>query len=502
MGILEFEALSMRWLLYIFLFISNSLFAETANNKDSTSIDEGDVLVVLKDTSVALINPKLKFNYSLLFPEAESIVFDTSYTSQGNEIHDIIPHYPDSIIKKRLSSFKNKIPPVYHDKVLQWIKIYTQRNRFKARRILGKKAYYFPFIEHHLRNAGIPEELKYIAVIESALDPYALSPSGAMGLWQFIRSTAVKHMGMHIDPIRDERRDHFNSTKNAIKYFKELYGIFDNWLLAIAAYNGGPGTVKRAMRKYGKKDFFSLMPYLPAETQNYVPAFMAVMYLDKYAKLHYLSPTIPEQYHSFLHPNKLERVKLRGPLSFEDLAKAIGVSMEKIVFLNPDYNIPFIPKGQTLELVLPKGKGLIAKAQNNILRNNNLNNTSNHYSIYTVKSGDNLQKIASKNACSIRDLKSWNGLQSTLIYPGQKLWFFNHTFYQSAYYKKYQSDNKGKHIEKDGYIYYTIKGGDTLYKIAKQFNLPSIESIKEENKIGDVRSLVPGAVLKLQKRNG
>ena len=502
MGILEPKALSMRWTLYLLILTSHFLFAEAANNKDSTSLDEGDVLVVLKDTSVALINPKLKFNYSLLFPEAESIVFDTSYTSKGNEVHDIIPHYPDSIIKKRLSTFKNKIPPVYHDKVLQWIKIYTQRNRFKARRILGKKAYFFPFIEYHLRTAGIPEELKYIAVIESALDPYALSPSGAMGLWQFIRSTAVQHMGMHIDPIRDERRDHYSSTKNAIKYFKELHGIFDDWLLAIAAYNGGPGTVKRAMRRYGKKDFFSLMPYLPAETQNYVPAFMAVMYLDKYAKLHYLSPAIPEQYHSFLHPDKLEYVRLRGPLAFEDLAKTIGLSMEKLVFLNPDYNIPFIPKGQALDIVLPRGKGIIAEAQNNMLRTNGSTQKNNHYTVYRVKAGDNLQKIATSNACSVRDLKSWNGLQSTLIHPGQKLWLFNHTFYQSAYYKKYQSDHKGKHIEKDGYIYYTIKGGDTLYKIAKRFNLPSIEIIKEENKIGDVRSLVPGAVLKLQKRNG
>lgn len=470
-------------------------------NKDSLKESNG-IVIVLEDTSIAYVNPKLKFNYSLLFPDAESILFDTSYTSDGNEVHDIIPLYSDDLIEKRLNSLNSEIKVVYNKKVQQWINIYTQRNRFKAKQIMGKKAYFFPFFEHELEKAGLPKELKYISIIESALDPYALSPSGAMGLWQFIRSTALYHLDMEITPIRDERRCHYGSTKNAVKYFKELHNTFGDWLLAIAAYNGGPGTLRKAIKKSGgKKDFFSILPYLPKETQNYVPAFIAVMYLDNYAKAHYISPERPEKYHAFLHPDKIEPIELKGPLSFKTISKHIGIAFEKLIFLNPDYNIPYIPENTKMKLVLPKEKAIIALAENDNMRV--LEKTDkNNIESYVVEKGDFLHSIAQKNNCSIRDLKSWNGLRSNIIHPGQVLNIFNHSFYQSNYYTSNQNDRRGHHIEKDGYIFYTIKGGDTLYKIAKRFKASSVEEIKKNNKIGNVRSLVPGAVIKIQKVTG
>ena len=474
--------------------------------KDSLGLKGDDsILVVLKDTSLLRINPRLRYSHALLFPNAKTILFDTSYTSEGNEVFDIIPIYENEIIKRRLTKIKSTIPLQFNNKTKRWIDVYTNEKRYKAKEILGRTPYYFPFIEYHLKKAGIPEELKYITVIESAMNPYAVSRSGAMGLWQFTRNTAAKHLNMSITPIYDDRRDHYESTKNAIKYFKELYGIFDDWLLAIAAYNGGPGTVKKAIRKAGggKKTFWAIAKYLPSETRNYVPAFIAVIYLNQYAKEHYITPIYPDGYHSFLHPKNTRKVRLSGPLSFSTISKHLGISMQKMVFLNPDYNIPYLPKGK-YSIALPREKALVAHVENNTMLKVEMKNPTKvgMSFVHKIKSGESIGLLAKKYKCSISELKAWNGItNNTVIFPGNTLIIFNTSSYSNSYHKKYQLTKRGTYVEKGGFVFYTIKRGDTLFKIAKKFNVNSIDNIRRTNKIYNDRSLMPGAVLKIEKNS-
>ena len=460
---------------------------------------------MLKDTSVLRINPGLRYNHALLFPKASSLLFDTSYTSEGNEVFDIIPIYDSKVIKSRLNNITTTIPLDFNKKTKRWIDIYTNEKRYKAKEIIGRTPYFFPFIEYHLKKAGLPEELKFITVIESAMDPHAVSVSGAMGLWQFTKSTASKHLKMKITPVCDDRRDHYESTLNAIKYFKELYGIFNDWLLAIAAYNGGPGTVKKAIRRAGggKKSFWAISKYLPIETRNYVPAFIAVNYLNKYAKEHYISPVYPNSYHSFLHPDNIEKVTLSGPLSFNTISKHLGISMKKLVFLNPDYNIPYLTKGKH-SIALPSKKAIIAQVENKAMVDIDKITFAKGgiYFAHSISKGESLNLIARKYGCSINDIMAWNGINSnTILYPKNTLLIFNKSLYSESYHKKYLATKRGTYVEKNGYVFYTIKRGDTLYKIAKRFNVTSIDEIRKTNKINNDRGLMPGDVLKIEKNS-
>ncbi len=247
--------------------------------------------------------------------------------------------YEEQEILQRLESMPSIIPIKDHPITQSYIKGYMLRNRDKAEKILGRAPAYLPMFEAELRRQGLPDDLKYLAIVESALDPTALSRSGAGGLWQFMPGTGQMY-GLTVNNTVDERGDPEKATRAAVQFLKDEYERFGDWSLVLAAYNGGPGRVRRAMRRSGKKDFWEMRKFLPRETRNYVPAFVAATYLHKYGLAHGLRPqnvTLDEQL--------VTSVPAPFGISLTEAAQATNISVELIRRLNPHCREDYVPAG-------------------------------------------------------------------------------------------------------------------------------------------------------------
>ena len=338
---------------------------------------------------------------------------------------DSIPVYPDMFYEYKIAALDKKTPLdlEYNPLVRKYIEKYTIERRVDVSKIMGLSKLYFPIFEEYLDKYNLPLELKYLSVVESGLDPLAKSPSGAVGLWQFLLNTS--HMfDLEVTSYIDERSDIYKSTDAACKYFQYLYHTFHDWNLVLAAYNGGPGVVRNAIeRSGGKTNLWEILPYLPEQTQNYVPAFIAMNYILNYTSAHKIYITEPAyNYH------QIDTVKVSYEMAFTQIIANIPINMEQLQFLNPQYKLKIIPEtGNKQLLILPSS--LIKKYlnyENRILVSNNKNtlnqpSTHNKKKIYIVCKGDFLHKIAMKNNCSLEEIKLWNKLSSDSISPGQKL---------------------------------------------------------------------------------
>ncbi len=327
----------------------------------------------------------------------------------------------------------NEASPVqldFNDIVKRYIDVYSIRHRDKTARILGLSEIYFPIFEEYLDKYDLPLELKYIAVIESALNPKAKSKSGATGLWQFMYH-ASRMFDLKISSYVDERMDPVKSTEAACKYLQYLYRIFGDWQLAIAAYNGGPGAVRDAIKASGgKTNFWDIAAYLPDQTRTYVPAFIAVNYVMNYSQEHNIVPK--DLKFSYL---KLSDVIVKKPLSLETVSKKLGVSIADLRRLNPIYKLDFIPNSELpAKLTLPVDKvlsyveqeaELYAALKNNVSYHDiekNMSITSGKKCIiHVVKAGEFFHKIAMKYACTSNNIKKWNNLTGDILHIGQKL---------------------------------------------------------------------------------
>ncbi|MDR2011261.1 MAG: transglycosylase SLT domain-containing protein [Bacteroidales bacterium] len=332
-----------------------------------------------------------------------------------------IPVYPAYIYEKRIDNL-NELTPIkleYNEHVQKYIDAYGVRNREKLKSIISKSAYYFPIFEEYLDKYNLPLELKYLAAVESALDPTAISKSGAVGLWQFMKPTA-DIFGMKITSYIDERRDVYKSTDAACQYLKYLYQTFGDWQLALAAYNGGPGTLTKAIAlSGGKTNYWELRPYLTDQMQNYVPAFIAMNYLMEYHSAHNIFPDS-----CFFEAVKADTIFVEGPLYLKNIAEITNSDLELIKSLNPTFKHSFIPKdGKKYPLVLPnnvmysfiENKGKILESQSNSVDSvkieyKNTANERTNYVFHTVVAGDTLFRLALNNECSIKDILRWNGL--------------------------------------------------------------------------------------------
>lgn len=387
----------------------------------------------------------------------------------------------DSVYIRRLQSIPSIIELTYNSVVRDYISLYTIRRSKLTAAVLGQRDYYFPIFEDALDAEGLPFELKYLPIIESALNPRAYSPAGASGLWQFISSTGRTY-GLKINSLIDERRDPIKSSKAAALYLKHLYSIYQDWTLVIAAYNCGPGNVNKAIRRAnGEKDYWAIYPYLPKETRGYVPAFIAATYAMNFYKEHQICPKIVERCDvtDTVHVN--ERVHLA------QIADVLDIDIEQLRLLNPQFKTDIIPgNASECNVILPTDKvcqfemykntilaynvpGYIkhrvqVEPQKYVARNGNranlgtkqtkpqekkvqiakLNNadTSNtqQNSVahtenknattvkassqdirYKVKPGDTLYGIALRNKVSVVNLKKWNSLNSDNLRIGQVL---------------------------------------------------------------------------------
>jgi len=313
----------------------------------------------------------------------------------------------------------------YNQHVRRYIDVFTLERRPQVEQFMGLARHYFPIIEDYLQRYDLPLELKYLAVIESGLNPLARSSSNAIGLWQFLFGTA-QMFDLQITSFIDERRDVYKSTDAACRYLRYLYRIFGDWNLALAAYNGGPGEVEKAIaRSGGETDFWKLYPYITESMQNFVPAFIAIKYVFNHADKHLLEPSPPDPLFY-----DLDTLQIRQRISFSTIAQRTGMDENCIRRLNPVYllnEIPYIG-GQPMTLVLPRNKAIefirtenqIITTQNHI--SNNLSGQQVMTSIrYTVQPGDFLHKIAMQFGCTIDDIVRWNNLTDMNLSIGMNL---------------------------------------------------------------------------------
>lgn len=346
---------------------------------------------------------------------------------QGQIRHTPAPILPNFLIKQRVEQLDRHTPIhlEYNDKVKNYIDAYTMRRREHLSTILARAELYFPLFEEYLAKYNLPQELKYLAVVESALDPRAKSPSGAMGLWQFLYQ-AGRMFGLEVTSYQDQRCDPAQSTDAACQYLQYLYENLNDWQLALAAYNGGIAVVNNAIqRSGGKRNFWQLLPYLPEPVQGYVPAFIAANYAMVYHADHQIQAAKP-----LIAFDQIDTVYLHRTHTFEQLAKAAGTSLEMISFLNPSYTRQVIPVYEKpVPLYLPKKhiKQFIeaekklepqTEATPQALRYRSRTPIENHY---TVQKGEFFHQIAIRHRTSVENLMEWNQLKSRNLYAGQWL---------------------------------------------------------------------------------
>ena len=425
---------------------------------------------------------------------------------------------PDSVYMSRLKNMNSFITLPYNEIVKNYIVLYAEKMGERFENMLGLCSYYMPIFQETFDRYNLPEELKAMAIIESALNPRAESRVGAMGLWQFMYGTA-KQYGLHIDSFVDERMDPVKSADAAARYLRDAYDIFGDWNLAIASYNCGAGNVNRAIRRSGgSRAFWDIWPFLPRETRGYGPAFVGALYAMKYYKEHGMRPAAVEL------PAHVDTFKINKMLHLRQVSEMTGAPLEQLKNLNPQYKHEIIP-GNEREYILriPYNYTNIFIDNEDSLYRHKADVYFNPATIkkikdggdgeriyYKVKSGDYLGKIASKYRCSVNQIKRWNNLKSNNIRVGQRLIIYrggrvtststSSTTSQSSASAAKATAPVQKSVPVDPsaeYTVYTVKSGDSLYLIAKQFPRVSAQNIMDFNGIGS--SIKPGMKLKIPK---
>lgn len=424
---------------------------------------------------------------------------------------------PDSVYIARLNRINTSVKIPYNDVVRSYIIYYTQKmSRAKIAKIVGLSSYYLPIFEEIFDQYGLPPELAKVSVIESALNPMAVSRARAAGMWQFMRSTGTQY-GLEIDEYVDERFDYIEETHAAAKYLRDAYAIFGDWSLAIASYNCGPGNVNKAIKRAGGgRDFWDVYRYLPRETRGYVPAFIAAMYTMAYYKLHDIVPSHVDT------PPQVDTFHVNNNLHFGQISECIGISVDMLRNLNPEYVKDIVPgKTKTRVIKLPYSfSGAFIDVQDTIyaykdsiffdpvrvkdvgvVRNTRTSSGAPTYTVYTVKRGDSLGKIASRHHTTIANIKKWNGLRRETIVPGQRLKIYSGKGPSSSSVASSGSSKSSTATSsKGGYVTYTVRKGDTLYSIANKFPGVSLNDIMRLNGLTRKSKIYTGQKLKIKKQ--
>lgn len=387
------------------------------------------------DPVVAMLDSLVTINHVVKYQEQNAY----TYQSSDNQI----PVFSAEVYKERISKMKTPIPLTYNDQVRGYIDLYATKKRNLTTRVMGLSSLYFPMYEEVLEREGLPLEFKYLSIVESALNPTAVSRCGATGLWQFMYNTGIMY-DLDVNSYVDDRKDPYKSTVAACQYFKEMYKIYNDWLLVIASYNCGPGNVNRAIiRSGGKTDFWSISPYLPAETRGYVPAFIAVAYVMNHTAEHNLTAVAPS-----ITYFETDTVQIYNRVSFSTLSKILNVPEDVIAFLNPTYKKGLIPQSVNNEsntLRLPSNKitafvsmqaaidaeeVLLAVQKpdfSRIMKKSKYNPDEYDMVMREVKKsiivgkGQTLSSIAKKYDCTVAEVKALNHIKSNSVKRGQRI---------------------------------------------------------------------------------
>ena len=397
---------------------------------DSSSVEE--------DTIVPVQPYYMRWNDSVL-SDIELRAMDWSLrwldTTDCIAMHDTTT-LPDSVYKARLQALPCVIELPYNERIKAFILRYVKRSPKQVARMMRMSEYYFPIFEEALGRYNLPYELKYVPIIESALNPMARSHAGAAGLWQFMPATG-KLFGLEINSLVDERMDPLKSTEAACRFLSSMFAVYHDWNLVIAAYNCGSGNVNKAIRRAGgKRDFWSIYPFLPRETRNYVPIFIAAKYAMNYGQEHGICKAPAEK------TMITDTICTTRRMHLQQVSENLGIEMDELRRLNPQYSRDILPGGSTYTLCLPSEKaGLYIDQEDSIIAykaDSLINNrraeidmakvTSvngayrvNGVTYYTIKNGDSLSTIAKKFHCTVKQLKQWNGLKNDNIRAGKKL---------------------------------------------------------------------------------
>lgn len=481
----------------------------------SISYSQKDSIAVPRNSSKELTEEDLFSDFDIAL--IDSLVLDAKYNSP---LYDTIQYFITDIDKKDVSSvrltadvLKERLADIdaktpfhiaYNPALEKVIKSYLKYRRKSFPNLMAKAAYYFPMFEKYLDRYDIPLEMKYLAIVESALNPKARSGVGATGLWQFMYQTG-KQYKLKISSYVDERQDPVKSTIAACEYLSDLYTYFGDWDLALAAYNSGPGNVSKAIRRSGGyKNYWNIRPFLPRETAGYVPAFYATMYLFEYAKEHSLVSKAPQ-----IHHFETDTLHIKRTVSFDQIAEKTGIDTEILSFLNPANKLDIIPfiQDRNYTVTIPKVSTIgFLKAEKEIYALADEDDSKREKPLpkyfemdkrirYRVKSGDYLGKIANRFGVRVSQIKKWNGLRSSRLRIGQRLSIYPKRIRVPKSTKKTTS----KTTPKGTPSYYIVEKGDSLWTIAKKFKSVSIDQIKEWNDIWSPKSIKPGTKLKIYK---
>lgn len=481
------------------IFDDTSAFARGFENRFSKHDDIEEDQIMLSGS--ALLR-QLDSLTAVKFLNKYEFITDTEelniYGYDANEI----PVVNDSVYELRLEvlNVQTPIELIYNKHVKAFINLYAKRGRKQTARMLGLKEIYFPLFEEVLDKYDMPLELKYLAVVESALNPTAGSRAGAKGLWQFMYGTG-KMYGLTSSSLVDDRFDPYKATDAAARHLNDLYDIYGSWELALAAYNSGPGNVNRAIRRAGGvKNYWAIWPFLPRETRGYVPAFIAVNYVFSYATEHNIYPTDP----GILYYG-IDSITVRDVLSFDQIAEFMHMDIDDIDFLNPAYKEGIIPatNSKTYILRLPREKiGYFIDHEDSLYNFTSKKGIerdkllaqikkAKERSIHIVRSGENLGLIARKYRTSVSKIKAWNGMRSSRIYPGQKLIVYSPGYSKS----RASSSSKSSKSVKSTSGYHTVRNGENLGLIAKKYGI-SVSQLKKWNGLSK-NMIKPGQKLKV-----
>lgn len=487
--------------------------------------------------------------------------FCPSFSSTSD---DTAPYFDEATYRKRMAKLDAQSPfdLVYNDAVRAYIDLYAVKKRKVSQKMLGLAQGYFPLFEDKLAQFNLPLELKYLAIVESALNPTIRSRVGATGLWQFMYGTG-KLFGLNTTSYVDDRCDPYKSTVAACRYFTYLYGIYKDWSLVLAAYNSGPGNVNKAIRRSGGgRTYWEIRPYLPQETQGYVPAFIAVNYVMNYADEHNLKAVIPP-----ISRVDMDTVHVNHEVSLKQISDILDVPYEDLRYLNPSYIIGVIPyTGEPSTLVLPRAKiaafinneraiydyadrakpsrNYSVPSPTNASSASSSNMTASIAKYHKVKKGESLGTIASRYHVTTTQLRKWNGMRSSTVHSGQSLIVKPAVKAPATTVKPdapksdaAPADNTNTDTKADGndvdnredktepvkttsttapktttpktttttattsakkYTYYTVKRGDSLFAIAGKYKV-NVNDLKKWNNLKS-NNLQAGQKLKIQTK--
>lgn len=513
-------------LLIIFVLSMGLLHAQTDTTAQKTQSAEEKGIQQYQD----LLNTEMNQMLELWYVKRE-VANSRSVLSRLSDDAVVDDDNMDSIYRQRLKKIPSVVQLGYNPTVKSYINLYANSRKRSSSALLGLAQYYYPWMMEIFDKYGVPEELVYITIIESSLNPVAVSPAGATGIWQFMYTTG-KMYGLEVNSFIDERRDPVKASDAAARHLRDLYNMFNDWGLAISAYNCGAGNVRKAIyRSGGKQTFWEIRPYLPRETQNYFPAFIGAYYMMKYHDSHGISPA------KISIPSNVDTVMVKKEVHFEQIAHVLNIPLDEIKTLNPQYKrsvIPAFDKPYPLKLRSNDVLRFIAMQDsihkyeydtyfgplqmyvNAFTGKTATDNSTTKKKYHTVRSGENLSKIATKYGLSLEEIKKMNKLKSNYIKTGQKLLVgYTYTTPPADNKETTSTDkttegtaaNQANQEKKEtttpqnpqsNYTVHTVAAGETLSKIAAKYNT-TVQKIAQYNNLSNINNLKVGQKLKIPR---